>query len=212
MADITTVKLLTPRPLVTGDAGGLKASVDPRGYFQPTMLLETDVSTGTTVSTSGLAADGDVWDIRFAPPSAIPNVVFYPIALRMSIVASGEPAGFDAQFADEGMYSITPPYGADWGWDNFSLENVGLIWQGSQLNKVRSGNPVWKAFPPRPQILSSDTVSENALGGIQITIGTWNATAAANSKLHVDARWVGFPEPVTRSAGYYTPRLFFNPN
>jgi hypothetical protein len=44
-----------------------------------------------------------------------------------------------------------------------------------------------------------------------LTVKTWDATAAAQASIRIDARWLAFPRPITRSAGFYTPRLFFKP-
>jgi len=47
------------------------------------------------------------------------------------------------------------------------------------------------------------------LGSFQFTVATFDAGAAGAMFAYVDARWLVFPEPAIRSAGFYTPRSWF---
>jgi hypothetical protein len=212
MADISGTLLLKPRPLITGDAAGLLADVDPEFAWQPTHVLETDIDgTSMAVSSSGLAASGDHWYVRVAPPSDMTNLVFYPIAFRATLLCS-DTAGFDDLFELAGGFSINPPQSKSWNWDYVALDPVMVGYDGSSTFKWQNINPTWHGFPIRPATANGGSSTANALGGFQLQVKTWDATAAASCSLRIDARWLGFPQPVTRSAGFYTPRLYFNPN
>jgi hypothetical protein len=211
MANSLTIKLLKTRSLITADAGGLEADVVPESMWQPTQIMETDFDNPIEVSSTSLSADGDSWELIFAPPSKTPDVMWYPIAMR-AVLHNNIAGTFVPFFGEAAGFSINQPYGRDWAWDYVDFDPVALGFNGTGEFYYRALNPRWHAFPPIPSICESDTTAENSVGGFQLTIGTWDATAAAGTALHVDARWLGFPRPAIRSGGFYAPRMFFNPN
>jgi hypothetical protein len=213
MGATTTIATLSTRPLTTGDAGALQADILPASFWQPTMLLERNMEDAIDLASAGLGAAGDIWRVILSPPSAIDNVIFYPIAFRFTLKARGAtpPAGFPALFETAASFCVEGP--TNYNWDTVTLDAAQSLFDSpSTIYWNQNGNPRWHAFPPKPILADSTSVASNAVGGIQLTIDTWDATAAALVDLHVDARWLGFPRPVERSAGFYTPRMYFNPN
>ena len=117
MSDATSIQLLRPRPLLTADAAALLADVAPQAAWQPTHVLEipTD-TTSSSVSGTSLASAGDVWRILLAPPSAMANSVFYPVALRATFLC-GDVVGFDDFFELTAGFAIEKPEARSWAWD-----------------------------------------------------------------------------------------------
>jgi len=209
VGNATTLVVLNPRALVSGDAAGLLASIDASTLFQPSMLLETDFTTAIALSGT-ISGDADIWRVLFAPPSKIPNTVFYPIAFRMTMVSTK--AAFTALWALPALFSVDKETDGSHVYDDFTMGPYGIVFDGSGEVQFLSGNPVFHAYPTRPLSTVSDVIAENAVGALNLTIATFDATAAGDMALHVDARWLGFPRPVVRNAGFYTPRLFFKTN
>jgi|SaaInl4_135m_RNA_FD_contig_21_297283_length_1318_multi_8_in_0_out_0_3 hypothetical protein len=211
MSDATSIQLLRPRPLLTADAAALLADVAPQAAWQPTHVLEipTD-TTSSSVSGTSLASAGDVWRILLAPPSAMANSVFYPVALRATFLC-GDVVGFDDFFELTAGFAIEKPEARSWAWDTVDMKAPQVGYDGSSTFKWQNINPEFHAYPVTPATADGASTSANALGGFMLTVKTWDATAAAQASIRIDARWLAFPRPITRSAGFYTPRLFFKP-
>ncbi len=218
MADATEVVILEPFFLTTADAAALEADVEPRAFFQPNFVLRSAFGDGSGI-TIPIAADGDLWRVLFAPPNSMPHTVFYPISLTCQFVSLGA-ATFAATFWETAAgYTINAPNTQvgprDWVWNSFDLDARRLLFNGTSVESYQSGNPPFNGFPP-PPVLATGTppVSsiDNAIAGFMFTVQTFNETARAAMRLHVDARFLAFPRSVTRNAGWYAPRLTFKLN
>lgn len=210
MADTTTLVLLNPRPLITADAAGLEADVVPKALWQPIMLLESDQT--VEIPLTGLAADEDLWRVLFCPVSATPGVVYLPLRLRFSIWTSGGSVAFPTLFEKTYQYAIDVPIGGNSGaWYNADMLDPREYWAGVGGEWSQTGAPEIHGWPPKAGVaLDPDSIQNNCLGGITLQIQTYDATSAAASKLSIDSAWVGYPVNALRSAGFYTPRMYFN--
>jgi len=211
MGNSTSIKVLQARPLTTGDAGGLTADVIPEAMYQPTMVLEADWDNGINVSGTSLSASGDIWNVVFGPASSVPNIVFYPISLKFTLLCDST-AAFASLFDTDAGFSISAPYNRNFVWQTVTLDTPKLGYAGAAEFYWQSGSPIFASYPPPPEAADVGVTAQDAVGGIQLTIDTWDATAAAATSLYVDARWLGFPRNAIRSGGFYTPRLFSTPN
>lgn len=214
MADKSSNVDVIPRPLTVGDAAGLEASVNP-ALWAPALILETDFNDAIP-ATGGLAADGDVWRISLIPPSAMPNYVFYPIALRATLVDTDSVAAFDALFDTTGMATNEGVFedGAEAPWNYYEF-TLSAAFQGFDATgdiKVQTMAMPFPGFPPKLPVAETGSPINDALGAIMLRIQTFDATAILNTTLHVDGRWLAFPRTALRSAGFYVPRLYFRPN
>ncbi len=201
-----------PRPLTVADAAGLEASVKPQ-LWAPSLIMETNFATPSTFG--GLAADADILRLNVIPTSAMPNYVFYPIAMRYTFINTGPDSTFGAFWeigaavAIEGIFDD----GQDepWKYYSFDLDGAFRGFHAGGEFFMQSGTPEFKGFPPKLPLADSSGPVENALGSALFTVKTFDATALSNMSLHVDARWLAFPRPVLKSAGFYQPRLWFKP-
>lgn len=155
--------------------------------------------------------------IRLIPPSAMPNFVFYPIAMRATLHNTDADAGMDDLFELAAMVAIEgvadQPLGIDTPWAFYSFD-MDAVFSGVDASgdfKLQSAAPAFKGFPPKPTIATGGPTNR-ALGALMLVIKTFDATAAGNTFLHVDARWLAFPRPAVKSSGFYLPRLWFKPN
>ncbi len=207
MADDTEIQFLDVSPLITSDAAALQADIEPKGLWQPTKVLRTNPATLIDLSASTIAAAGDVWRIMISAPSAMPDTIFYPIALSFSFV------GLNVAFwEDLALYSISPPVGTvplQHAWRSFQLDTRRSVFNGATTVNIQTGAPEFEGFPPSTVEAIETTVS--TIGGLQFTVQTFQAAEKAAIKLSVDARWLGFPRALQRSAGFYMPRMFFKP-
>ncbi len=214
MADKSSVLLTTPRPLTVADAAGLTASVVP-ALWAPTQILETDLNT-PLAAVGGLAADGDVWRITIETPSAMPSWVFYPIAMRATLVDTNSTAAFDALFEDTGMASNEGVFedGAESPQNYFEC-TLGPVFQGFDFTgdfKIRTIPMPFPGFPPKLPLSETGAPINDALGAIMLRVGTFSAVGIVDTSLHVDARWLAFPRTALKSSGFYMPRLYFRVN
>lgn len=211
MADNNESIEVTPRPLTVSDAAGLTASIIPQ-MWAPTQILETDFSEGLDMLT--LAADGDVWLIRIIPPSAMPSYVFYPIALKATLVNADADALFDTLFELQGMAAIQSIFedGVDtpWTYSSFTLDPPFRGFDVTGTFKLQSMEANFRGFPPKLPVSETVGPTENALGALMLTVQTFDAATASSTTLHIDGRWLAFPRQVVKSAGFYQPRLWFN--
>jgi len=209
----TTILVLKLRPLQVSDAAGLEASILPKDLWQPTQIAESNFQAQSLISGTSLSADGDIWRILFSPPSATPDTVWYPIGLKISIMsgsASIVVADFDALFELSALFAIENPFENRGSWHDFTLFAPTVGYDGTEF-VLYTGAPAFSAYPPRLSTALSSVPAEDALGGVQLTVKTWNGTAAALSFVHVDVRYLGYPRPSLLSGGLYTPRTFFKP-
>lgn len=207
MADDTEIQFLEVSPLLTSDAAALQADIVPQDVWQPTKVLRTDPTLLIDISASLLAAAGDVYRIMISAPSAMPDTIFYPIALSFSFV------GLNVAFWEtNALYAISPPVGTfplQHAWRSFDLDAVRSVFNGATVVNFQSGAPDFQGFPPSTVEAIETTVS--TIGGLQFTVGTFQAAEKTALRLSVDARWLGFPRALQRSAGFYMPRMFFKP-
>ncbi len=208
MSDDTETVFLDYFPLITEDAAALTSDIMPEGPWQPKMVLRTDPTELLDLGASGIAADGDIWRIMLAAPSAMPDTMFYPIAMTASIV------GLNTVFwEDAALYAIAPPVGVvplQHAWRSFTLDSVRTVWNGGVVENIQTAAPVFQGFPPTTVEAIETGIS--AIGGLQFICQTFDAGQAAAQFLSIDARWLGFPRSLARSAGFYMPRLFYKPN
>jgi hypothetical protein len=215
MADASTGFLAYPRPLTSSDAAGLLADTMPRQLWEPAQLLETQWEVGTAgASVPGpIGAANDIWLVRIQPPSAMPGYVFYPICLRACLINDALDAGFAGPlFNSLAAYTLDPPRQRHWVWQRFTGSTPRTGYDGAGQYYFQDYAPTFRGYPPRPMSLSSSSVSANALAGFQFAVQVWNAPAAANTELHIEARFLAFPQSALRSAGFYVPRLYFSCN
>ncbi len=214
MADKSSVIIAKPRPLTVADAAGLEASIVP-SLWAPGQILETDFNE-PLAAVGGLAADGDVWRITIQPPSAMPTYVFYPIALRGTLVDTNATAQFDALFEDVGMASNEGVFEdlneAPQNYYEFSLDASFQGFDNTGDFKIRTMAMPFPGFPPKLPLAETGAPVEDALGAIMLRVGTFSAVGIVDTSLHLDARWLAFPRSVLKSAGFYVPRLYFRPN
>lgn len=213
MANSQTVVTMQEQALQNDDAGALGVDFQAPDLWQPTILLETP-QTGATVAGSNLAADGDRWSLLCAPRAAYSNYVFMCIAMRCTvnlpnITASNTFFENDYCFSIEGGCNDN---GGLWQTDTSDEGFVLMYAGGVSPGRVVAFSPEIRGYPPRPYIPSSTVTAENGLGGFCITVQTWDATVAASATATVDARFLGFPQAVTRSAGLYVPRQYMKVN
>ncbi len=207
MASDTDTVFLDPRPLVTSDGAALLAGVAAREAWQPSFVVRTNPSTLLPLSATNIAAAGDVYRIMLAPPSAMPDYLFYPISLNASWV------GLNVAFWDlEALYSIVAPVGPQplqHAWRSFELDSLRKVYNGAVTVDFQSAAPKFQGFPPSPVAAIQTGIS--AIGGFQFVVQTFQAAEKAALNLSIDARWLAFPRAVERSAGFYMPRMFFTP-
>ncbi len=205
MANDTEIQFLKSFPLLTSDAAALQSDIVPQGIWQPTKVLRTDPDVLLDISATALAAAGDVYRVMISAPSAMPDTIFYPIALSFSFV------GLNVAFwEDLALYSIVPPVGTfplQHAWRSFQLDTVRSVFNGATVVNFQSGAPAFEGFPPTTVEAIETTVS--TIGGLQFTVGTFQAAEKTALRLSVDARWLGFPRALARAAGFYMPRMFF---
>lgn len=211
MADAAQIVQLFARPLTTGDAAGLLADVEPTGFFQPTMILETDIDDAVDLSATGLTTAGDSYECTFAPDNDYPEIAWYPIAMRGQFSSGGN--NMASFWETEASYTVSGVNPEIWTWDAFSLDTQRVIQNvaGNQIF-MQTANPVFHGMPPRPTVCDGGSIALNQLGGFSLTVQTFSAAVLAALTFRVDARWLGFPRASIRSAGFYTPRMFFQPN
>ncbi len=214
MADKSSVALLAPRPLTVADAAGLLASITP-SFWSPSQLLETDFNT-PIAAVGGLAADGDVWRITLETPSAMPGWVFYPIALRATLVDTNSTSQFDTLFENIGMASNEGVFedGSESPQNYFEF-TVDPTFQGFDAGgdfKIRTMAMPFPGFPPKLPLSETGAPINDALGAIMLRVGTFSAVGIVDTSLHVDGRWLAFPRTALKSGGFYVPRLFFSGN
>jgi len=205
VADETSQAILVPRPLISADAAALTADIIPRTFWEATFVLQRDFSLGIQ-SAGTLSADNDVWTILLSPPSAMPNYVFYPIAMRA--VLKGDKASIFALsllWQDEACFSVDMRGDTQYAFDSVDLS----AHRSTDDFVLQQINPDFHAYPPEPGVARETTIADNALAGFALQIGTFNTTAMDTTRLHIDCRFLAFPEAVTRSAGFYLPRQYF---
>ncbi len=214
MADKSSVLIATPRPLTVADAAGLEASVIPT-LWSPSQILETDFNTPLP-AVGDLSADGDVWRITIQTPSAMPTYVFYPIALRGTLVDSNSTSQFDALFEDTGMASNEGVFedGEETPHNYFEF-TIAAAFQGFDFTgdfKLRTMTMPFPGFPPKLPLSETGAPINDALGALMLRVGTFSAVGIVDTSLHIDARWLAFPRSALKSSGFYLPRLYFRPN
>ncbi len=205
--------VVSPRPLTTLDASGLKASIIP-SLWSPDQILETDFNVG--VPMTGLTLDGELWRISMIPPSAMPHYVFYPIAMRATLFNTDDDIGFPALFELPGLVSIQGIFegGVDtpWNFYNFAFDAAFSAFDPTGPYAIQSMVSPFEGFPPKLPVAETGAPVNDALGALMLQVQTFNAVAAANTTLHIDARWLAFPRTALKSAGFYVPRQYFRPN
>ncbi len=207
MANDTEIQFLQVQALITDDAAALQADIVPQGLWQPTKVLRTDPTLLIDLGASTIAAAGDVWRIMISAPSAMPDTIFYPVALSFSFVGS-----FGPFWQTNFLYSITPPVGTvplQHAWRLSTLSPRGVVFNGAAVTGIQTGAPAFEGFPPSTVEAVETTVS--TIGGLQFSVDTFVQAEKDDIQLSVDARWLGFPRALQRSAGFYMPRMFFKP-
>lgn len=210
MGDVTTTVMMKTSTLVTEDAGGLLADIDAKPFWQPSLVIRTDPTELILGTSAALTADGDIWRIMLALPAPMPDHTFYPIALTAAIVGVAIPTTF---FELNALYTIVPPVGVEplqHAWRSFSLDAARSVWNGAIVEGIQTAAPDFQGFPPSP-VASAET-GIAAIGGLQFVVDTFAALELADLTLSIDARWLGFPRSIVRSAGFYANRMFFRPN
>lgn len=98
-------------------------------------------------------------------------------------------------------------------WFQQTQDTAMIGYDGSAEFYTRGGAVSFRGYPQAP-IRATDrtTVANNAIGGLQFTVDTYDATTRSSMALNVDARWLAFPEGAVRNAGFYVPRLYFRTN
>ena len=173
------------------------------------MLLQTDENWGG--AGAGLAADGDIHSVLLCPKAKMPGYVFYCIALGANLVEDPGSAAMAAFWEDSYLFCTShPETNRNFVWQAATLgtNTIGIDQAAGTDFRTRTAYPDLKTMPARPFRPSSDTILNNALGGMQFICKTWDTTANGNMQLHIDARFLGFPQSVTRSAGFYVPRMY----
>lgn len=212
MASVTAQIQVHSRQLTSADAGALLADVESSPFFQPTAVLETDFSNRYNLAGSALAAAADTIRFLFTPLNSIDNMVWIPYAMHGVAVCTAGIGGFTGFWQDTACYSINKPGDEDYPWDSVTMDAVRLAYNGTALIQMQTVNPDWHAWPPVPAVAEGATQTERALGGLSLTVGTYDAATEAATSLFFDCRWLGFPRGSERNSGYYTPRMYMNPN
>ncbi len=210
MADVTETIFLQASPLTTTNAAGLLSDVQASSEFQPNFVLRSDPSTLIVLSTTALAADGDVLRVMLAAPSAMPDMTFYPIGLSAAFVGEVAGTGF---WESEALYTIVAPVGTvplQHAWRSVTMDALTTVFNGAVAVGFQSVSPVFTSFPPSP--VAAVETGINAIGGLQFIISTFAAADLAAMSLSIDARWLAFPRSATRNAGFYGQRMFFKTN
>lgn len=204
MADETSQAILIPRPLISADAAALTADIIPRTFWEATFVLQRDFSIAIE-SAGTLSADDDIWTILLSPPSPMPNYVFYPIAMRAVLKMTRFSLGTYLLWKDEACFSVDMRGNTEYTFDAVDLA-AQRDTDGFTLQQI---NPDFHAYPPVPGIARETAIADNALAGFALQIKTFDQTAMDATDLHIDCRFLAFPEAVTRSAGFYLPRQYF---
>ncbi len=207
MADETSQALLLPRPLTASDAAGLEADIVPRALWEAALLLERNFSIAIE-SAGTLTTAGDNWRILLSPPSPMPNYVFYPIALRATITMPNAVAA-DTMWEPLALFSVDARGDNFFSWDAVTLSGARQAFSGAGVVRIQNLNPVFHAFPPVPGTANNAALIDNALAAIGIQVDTFDQATLDGTDVHIDCRFLGFPESVVRSAGFYSPRQFF---
>ncbi len=210
MSSSTSTVFLDKVALTTTDAGGLLSDVIAKTEFQPNGVLRSDPSALIPLSGTSLSADGDIMRIMLAAPSRMPDTVFYPVGLTAAFTGEVTGTGF---FEAAALYSIVAPVGVvplQHAWRSFTMDTLRDVWNGAVKVGFQSAAPVFQSFPPSPVEAVETGIS--AIGGLQFTVSTFDATDKAAMNLSIDARWLTFPRSAVRNAGWYSQRMFFKPN
>ncbi len=208
MGNFTDTVFTEQQSLVTEDAAGLLAGILPHSTWQPSFLLRTDPSELVLLSGTSLAADGDVYRVMIAAPAFMPDYFFYPIALTCAF--NGPNTLF---WQANALYTIVPPVGVvplRSAWRSFTMDPVHAVFNGADLQAYQTAAPVFQGFPPS-EVLAQET-GISAIGGFQFRVATFVTAERDGQSMSIDARWLAFPRAVVRSAGFYTPRMYFKPN
>lgn len=212
MANATTLVPLLSRPLVASDQAGLLADLVPKLFWEPTVLLESNPDQEFDLSLTALAASPDHLRVLIHPPSNLANLVFYPVAFTLHFVNSPQDAGFSSFWETGGLCCITPPSDRHHAWYPFDLTSSRDGYHPTANYNVQAALPPFEGFPIRPVRATQSTDLGNALGGFDFRVKTFDGTTKTNTHFVVDARWLGFPQAVARSAGFYLPRLWYKTN
>lgn len=212
MSNTTTEIELLPRPLVAADKAGLLADLVPREFWEPTFLLETRPDEEFPASATTLAAAPDHWRLLVHPPSAMRDLVFYPLALSATFVDFPQDAGFATFWEIGGGVAISPPALRNHAWYPFDLEVSRDGFNTIGAFNYQAGLPSFRGFPIRPVRATGANPTDNALGGFIFRVKTFDATTKSQMHVVIDGRWLGFPQSVLRSAGFYLPGLYFKTN
>jgi len=211
VSDQTSTILLQPRPLVTSDAAGLKASIDARSVFQPAFIAETaiDLANETDMPT-GLTVAGDVWRIIFELPTSMPSMILYPLAFTGDIIHNGFDTAFLTLFELDAVFqmSVNPAAASRSGFRAFRLGPPLL--QGPVALTTQDIAPELKGFPVRPRPAGGGG-SGTRVGELHLTVQVADVTATAQTSLDIDYRLLMFPEAAANNAGFFTPQLYFHP-
>jgi len=202
-----TAAVLTTRPLTAFAAGALTADIVPRSFWQGVLLLEHDFSFPIE-SGGALTTAGDLWTILLRPPNEMAHYVFYPVALRATILLSDIAASVTL-FENEASFSVDMRGQSNFAWDAVDLTAIRTVIAAGVEKASLNINPIFHGFPPDPGIARDVVNTNNSLAGINLKIDTFDATSMASVDLHIDCRFLAFPEAVVRSAGFYSARMFF---
>lgn len=139
-------------------------------------------------------------------PGSMPDFVFLPLSLRANVVHNAATAAFSTLFEPQAAWMMHENPAPQSSWQIFTMPAplVTILNGGTELFTLDCTPSALTGLPGRPQ--AGSTLLQ---GGLQLTIDTFDATAAANSFMQIDAEWLVFPESVQRSAGLYTPRLYY---
>ncbi len=203
---------MNARPLLTADAAGIEADVQPKPRWQPSHIFETDLSQQVRVFDTALSTAADLWFLLASPAAPAAQIAFYPICARLILNCNDDP-NFNTLFETDAIYSLHDPGGSSFTWDHATLSATGRQFPGTGVvNRFKDVSASMSGFPARPGLATELTQLANGLVGFSIQIDTYDATAAANTYARLDVRVLGFPRPAVRSAGFYTPRLNFKTN
>lgn len=207
MANSSTIITLSEQALQNSDAGALDVDQFAPDLWQPAILLSSSQS-GATFAGTNLDGNGQRWRVLCAPRAAYPGYVFMCISLRCTMHMPSVAAS-DTFWETSFAYSIEGGCDSNAGlWQQGTGPDTYNYFDGTSVSRIQAFSPELRGYPPRPFRPGSDSAAENSLGGFQFEVQTYDATVKASGTLTVDARFLGWPQAVTRSAGLYVPRMY----
>lgn len=214
MADTALSFDLLYTPYTTVDFDRLEDNVRSVYPFQAVGQLATETTgSGAYQAVTGLGAAGDILLAYAVLPANYDQLVFVMTHLQAVIRCNPETANFDNLFEDYVMYGMpaaptASPTVSSTYFDQATLTPSRSLWDGgANTHYIRRCSPPANGLPRGPYH-SPDTSTINSWGAFEFYVKTWDATAAGNTTVGLDVRFLAYPVSALR-AGSFRDRLLY---